>query len=233
MDVSEKTLKTIEEEKITPQPRWHFLLKDYFIWVLFTASIIIGAMATSAILFMLTANDWDVYDYLDRTLFQYIFISLPYLWILVLAVFIIAAYYNFKYTRRGYHYEIYVIILGSVLISALLGLVLFFGGLGEGIHEIFAKQVPFYNDLVYDKKDVWNNPAKGLLGGQFINVENEQNGFLLRDFNGKIWQIKKGNSLCCDSSLIQTGKEVELIGRMEDENLFFVSSMRPWHHGYK
>lgn len=229
MSVSEKTLKTIEEKKITPEPRWHFSLRDYFFWFLFFVSIIVGSLATSAILFMLFSNDWDVYEYLDRSLFEHIFISMPYLWISILVLFIFAAYYNFKYTRRGYRYEIYIIVFGSVLISIAAGSVLFYSGLGEGIHEIFMEQVPFYNNLVYDKEDVWDNPRKGLLAGEMTDIE-DQDDFILRDFNGKIWLIKRGDPLCCDPALIRRGKEVELIGRMEDDNIFFVNSMRPWHN---
>lgn len=226
-DITQKTLKIIEQQKIKPRPRWHFLLKDYLLWFSFACSIIVGSLAVSTIIFMLTSNDWDVYKYLDRSLFKHIFISMPYLWIAILALLTFTAYYNFKYTRRGYRYEIHTIILGSALISLILGIILFFGGLGSEIHEIFMRQIPFYNNFVYCQKEVWDNPQKGLLGGKIIKVEN-QNEFLLQDFNGKIWQIKKENPYCCNQFLIQCGSEVELIGHLGEDNIFFIKEIRPW-----
>jgi hypothetical protein len=204
------------------------LLKDYFLVASFFVSIIVGAMAVSAIIFMLTVNDWDVYEYLDRSLFEHIFVSMPYLWISALLIFILAAYYNFKYTRRGYHYEMYIIVLASVVISLILGLILFLSGVSEDIHNIFMKQVPFYNNLVYDTRTVWDNPQRGLLGGKIIKVEN-QNDFMLQDFHGKAWLVEREGLKCCNPSFVKVGEEVEMIGRMEDGNIFFVKMMRPWY----
>ncbi len=232
MDIEEKTLKTIEDKKITPQPRWHFMLKDYTLRLIFVFSVTFGAMAVSAILFMISDHDWDVYEYLDRSLFEHIFISMPYLWIFALSFLLLIAYYNFEHTRQGYRYEIYKVILGSVFISVVLGAVLFWAGLGKVIHETFSKQVPFYNDLVYDRYDVWDNPQKGLLGGEIINIKDE-NDFSLRDFRGNIWQIKKKENLLCldrcfNESLMRLGSQIKLIGEPDGGNIFFVKEIRPW-----
>ena len=52
--LSEKVLKEIKEKKIEPAPRWQFLLKDYFVWLSFAASVIIGAIAFCVILYFLS-----------------------------------------------------------------------------------------------------------------------------------------------------------------------------------
>ncbi len=126
MDISEKTFKKIEEENITPKARWRFLLKDYSIWLFFAIAVAVGAIAVSTIIFMLTTNDWDIYERLGRSFFEHIFFSMPYFWILIFLVFILVAYNDFKYTRLGYRYEMRLIILGSVAMSLFLGLVIFF-----------------------------------------------------------------------------------------------------------
>lgn len=230
MDISEKTLKKIEEENITPKARWRFLLRDYSIWLFFAISVGVGALAVSTIIFMLTSNDWDIYEYLDRSLFEHIFVSMPYFWILILLSFILVAYADFKYTRRGYRYEMYLIILGSVVMSLLLGLVIFFSGFGESVHNIFMEQVPFYNNLVSDKREVWSNPQKGLLGGQIIEVK-DQDEFMVKDFTGRIWTIEKEGIEFFNPELVRDGNEVELIGRLGPDNIFFVKEMRPWNSG--
>jgi hypothetical protein len=230
MDVAEKTIKKIEEENIVPKARWHFMLKDYSIWLFFVLSVIVGAIAVSAIIFMLTTNDWDIYGNLGRSLVEHIFISMPYFWILILLVFILAAYNNFKYTRLGYRYEMYLIILGSILISLFLGLIIFLSGFGESIHNIFMEQIPFYNNLVSDRKNVWSNPQKGLLGGQITEVKN-QNEFMIKDFTGKNWTIEKESQKCCSPELVRSGNLVEMIGILSPDNIFIVKEMRPWYGG--
>jgi hypothetical protein len=228
MDVAKKTLKIIEEKKIKPVPRWQFLLKDYCFWFFSICSIIIGSMAASALFFMLFSNDWDVYKYLGINLFEHIFICMPYLWAAILFLFVFLAYYNLTYTRRGYKYEIRIVILWIFSASVFIGAILFFCGLGFSVHNIFMKKMPFYGSLVYEKEELWNNSEKGLLGGEIIRKSGERE-FLLKDFNGKIWLVKE-DSGCCNENLIRANQEVELMGVIEEDNIFIVKILRPWVH---
>lgn len=227
-ELSDKTLKTLKERKITPEPCWHFIVKNYALWSLFLVSIIIGALAVTTIIFMLTDHDWDVYKYLDRSFFEHVFALLPYFWIAVFSLFIVIADYSLKNTYRGYRCGTLSVVGGSILLSALLGILLFMGGIDSEIHQIFSRQVPFYNSLVYVKEDVWTNAEKGLLGGELVNIENF-NDFTLQDLNGKIWQIKGENLLWPYSSLPQKGEKVKLIGQVGGSNIFFAKIVRPWN----
>ena len=71
MDISEKTLKEIQEKNITPCPRWRCLFRDYFLWGSFAGSVLLSSLAVSALIFMLTAQDWDVHGYLEHNLFDF------------------------------------------------------------------------------------------------------------------------------------------------------------------
>ena len=229
MDIADKTLKTIEEKHITPRARWRFLAKDYFLWVSLGASVVLGALSVSALIFELVEQDWDVYSYFGRNIFTHVIFLMPYLLISLATILTVMAYYNFKYTQKGYHYEIYAVILGSISASLIFGGILYFSGLGSGIHEAF-EQVPFYDNLTYNKEDVWNNPQLGLLGGEITSAKS-QNDFVLRDFNGRVWEIKTASDTsCCNYSLVRAGQKVELIGQWESDGTFLVNSIRPWRH---
>lgn len=231
MSISGKILKTIEEEHITPQSKWHFLLKDVFLWGFFGISVIVGALAVDTIIFMLKTYDWDVYVYLDRSPLAHAFFAIPFLWIAVLAIFTVLAYFNFKYTRRGYRHAVYAVVLFTIMASVVLGTILFFAGFDSEVHETLSRQVPFYNDLIYDKYNIWNNPQKGLLGGQVIKEEGEDQ-FLLKSFKGKIWYVKENDLICgveCPGeTLVATGTQLKLIGHEGQDNVFFVETIRPW-----
>jgi hypothetical protein len=227
-EISEKTIKIIEEKKITPTPRWRFLLKNYVIWAFFAASIIIGALAITTIIFILTDSDWDVYKYLDRTLFEHIFVSIPYVWFAVLALFVIVAHYNYKQTRSGYRYGTFFAVGGSVILSLALGIILFFAGLDSEIHEFFSRQIPFYETIIYSKKDVWTNAERGLLAGEITDVKS-QDEFTLRDLDGNIWQIKGKNLVWFGPSLPQKNVEIKLIGKIVNDSVFSPEVVRPWN----
>ena len=85
-DISRDVLKTIEEKHIKPKPRWTFLLKDYAIWILGAFSLIVGSLAFSVIIYMLKNNDWEVYRHLSGSLPGFVVITMPYFWLIFLAI---------------------------------------------------------------------------------------------------------------------------------------------------
>ncbi len=226
-DLSEKTLKAIEEKNIVAKPKWRFLLKNYVFWLFFVLATFIGALAVTVIIFIFLDHDWDVFEYFDKSLFEYIFISLPYFWLIIFLLFLAAAYYNFKYTRRGYRYNFFKIFAGGLLLSLTLGILLFLFGLDSEIHEIFLEQIPFYNKLVYTKEDIWVFPDKGLLSGEIIDNKNKEE-FKLRDFSGNIWQIQTDGTTWPDNFVFQVGARIKLIGELKDDNIFLVKIIKPW-----
>ena len=225
--ISEKTIKEIQEQKITPRPRWQFLLKNYMVEAFFALTVFFGALAVTAIIFMLFDHDWDVFEYLDRSLLEHIFASLPYFWLVVLAMFAAVAYYNFRQTRQGYQYETYKIFLINIALSVVIGSAFYVGGLGKEIHEFFASRIPFYENFVYNKKDIWIFPEKGLLSGEIIEVLGEGD-YNLKDCCGKIWRIHDGKLEWHGYPEIQPGLKVKLIGRQIGCCTFEAEAIRLW-----
>lgn len=226
INISDKIIEKIREEKITPKPRWQFLLKYYVFWTIFGASIIVGSLSFAVILHTTLENDWDIYRYLDKSLFEYIFISLPYFWIILLAVLLWVAYYDYRHTKTGYRYQYYWIVLGSILISFILGLGSLRLGIGKEIDEIFARNIPYYNGTLKHKKEVWSHPEKGLLAGRIKTIIDEKD-FNLEDFKGEIWEIRESNIVWHETPKIE--EEVKLIGEKSDSCcIFFVKEIRSW-----
>jgi len=226
-DIIKKTIAQIEEQKISPQPKWHFLLKDYTFWVFLGASIILGAVSVSIILFLLTSYDWDIYQYLHTSLLGYVLMSVPYLWVAILVIFTLVAYYNFKHTKTGYRHSAHAMVLISIFLSFIIGTTFFFVGFCSDIHGTFSRHIPFYNNLIFDKNDVWDNASNGLLGGVIVDIRAD-GSFLLKDFKGNIWQIAYGRSDDLGRWPIALGMNVKLLGRRGEANIFYVEDMRPW-----
>jgi len=227
LSIPEKTIKIIEERGITPRSRWYFLMKRGFIGALFGISILLGSFSVSTIIFIICDHDWDIFEYLDRSLLEDIIFSIPYLWVAILIFFAVVADYNFKHTNKGYRYETYKIILVSLISSFVIGTGLFFLGVDCEIHEYLVRQVPFYEGLVYNKKDIWVFPEKGLLSGEIIEVKGADI-YILRDFSGKIWQIQDGKADWSDTARIQNGLKVRLIGFKVDDDIFRAKVIRLW-----
>jgi len=227
-EISEKTLKEIEEKKIVPQSHWNFILKNGVFWFLFLISIIIGSLAVATIIFMLTDYDWEAYKYMDKTQIEYIFLAIPYFWVIILIIFLTFAYYNFRHTRKGYIYEFYVVIVVNLFASVLLGTSLFFDGFDPEINEALLKNVPLYHKCVCTKEDIWDLPDKGLLGGKVTMIKN-QDEFTLRDFHGNFWEVELENNKWPEEIPFQSGVEIKMVGQREGANIFWARGIGLWN----
>lgn len=230
-NISNEVLKKIKDNHIKPKPRWYFITKNYFIWLIFGISIILGSLAFSMVLFMVRQLDWDIYRYIGNNWLETIFISLPYLWLIFFILFIWVAYYNFVHTKRGYRFKFISILLMSLVISIILGTGLYFNGFSERLENIFSEKIPYYNSLVYSCEEQWMQPKRGLLAGTIMEIGLPENGFTLRDLENSHWKIEVSNVIWKGKITPTPGLKIKLIGELMGGNHFKAIEIRPWQKG--
>jgi hypothetical protein len=224
--ISDKIIEKIKVEKITPKPKWRCRLKNYVLWSAFGASIMVGSLSFAVILHTTYENDWDIYRYLDKSFLNYIFISLPYFWIILLSFILAADYYEYKHTKSGYRYRGYLIVLGSVIISFILGAGSFYVGMGKMIDEALSEQIPYYHGVIQYKKEIWSRPEQGLLAGRVKRIIDEKD-FNIEDFQGGIWEVRGNNIIW--HKLPKIEEEIKLIGEKSNGCcVFVVKEARSW-----
>lgn len=228
----DKVLEKIKEEKITPKPRWQFLLKDYFVWLAFAVSVIVGGLAFCVALSITINNDWDIYHYLSLSPAKHILLSIPYIWIILIFLFLGLSFYNYKHTKGGYRHGAFVVLGLSVVGSVILGLVFNSLGMGRKIDRMFAENIPLYQNIhcCCNRKDIWSQPEKGLLAGEVRKIANDDE-FELKDFTGLVWQVEKDEKIIMPVNfVIVIGRKVKLIGEKRAEKLFWAREIRPWEN---
>ncbi len=223
--ISQLAQKIIKDKKIELKPRWTFKFKEYAIWFGVFVFIVIGGLAMAVIIYMLKNNDWDLFRQASHSLIGFIFITLPYFWILLLFLFGLFTYYNFKHTKSGYRYALGYVLLGIVLTSLFLGFLFYNVGLGRTMDRIFSDRLPLYEKMMCYKHNIWSKPDQGLLAGKiFSEVVNEQ--FKLTDLNRKIWLIKKQKALVAPMIMFKIGEPIKVIGEQVDNNIFEAKEIR-------
>lgn len=226
--LTDNILRAIKERGLKPKPRWEFVLRNRFIWLLATLAAILGGVAMATIIFMLRDHDWYVFKYLDRSLLQHVIISIPYLWLVVLVILIVIGLYNIRHTKYGYKYTGWLVILISIVSSLLLGLALVGLGFDSYLHETLMQQVPWYEKLTYTKDDVWIYPEKGLLSGQVVNFLDDKD-FDLVDLKKHNWLIKvTDDTIKEDEYPPAIGEQIKLIGKVVEPSVFEVYTIKPW-----
>lgn len=190
--LSEKVLSTIEQDHLTPQPRWKFQAKNYGMWMAFGLSVFLGSVAFAVMMERIVKGDWDMYAYLDRGFVAFVLLLLPYAWIVSLVVFGVLAYYNCRHTKCGYRYAPYVVVLLSIGTSLVVGEILFISGTGRKVDRILVRSIPFYQQIkMQERRDIWMHPERGLLMGEVMEIS-EGGTMLIRDVRGNVWRINKG-----------------------------------------
>ncbi|HEX8974366.1 MAG TPA: hypothetical protein VF817_02665 [Patescibacteria group bacterium] len=224
---SEKIIKTIKESHLEPAPKWRFLAKNWVFWTLFAIALVIGALSFATMLDVIVGHDWDIYPYLHKSFWTFLFISLPYLWIIFLSLFAWAAYFNFIHTKGWYHHRVYLVVLASAGLSVAAGCVLFYYGVGGKIEESVSANLPYLNAISsVDKKTVWDHPDDGLLGGQVVLIESSSQ-FMIQDLENKQWQVIDESA--ADKHVeVEIGEKVKIIGQEKAGNTFVAKEIREW-----
>lgn len=222
--LTQNILAKIKTEHITPHSRWRFLLKRWFYWGLCGFSVIVGSIATSVMLFEVVHLDWDVYEEVGGGFVPFFMSAMPYVWILVLILFIFVAYINFRHTEKGYRYHGFLIIAASVIASLIFGSILFATGLSEKFERGFLN-IPHYEQLRLGRERLWMNPENGLLVGKIMQFVNESS-FTLRDIDGADWEVDALEAEWKVPYEPQEGMNVKMRGDRIDDDSFTAREIR-------
>lgn len=216
----EKFLKSIKEKKITPTPRWHFRLKEYVIWGTGIIFLLVGAVSISLIIHMVRLSSFEVYRKTAQGPFEFFFLIVPIFWLVLLIVFTLVVYFDYKKTKNAYRHSPLVIIAVVALSSLGLGSIFSNAGLGERIDDAIGRRAPenFYRQVINPHMEYWSHPEEGRLMGLVI-AENNESEYGVLDARKKEWilVIEKGNA---GRDVLIVGRPVRAIGEKISDNEF-------------
>ena len=227
-----KILKEIRSNQIKPKARWQFLLKNYLAWAVSLATLIISAASFSAMIYLVRFNDLALKDEIKKSSLEILLLTLPYFWIIFLAIFIFLIYYNIKKTKSGYRYPIWLLSLISLSASIFLGSIFSILGWGAKLDASLSKNAPFYGEMINPQMEFWSNPNQGRLLGLVVSSLNEEGNFQLLDKDRNIWLVQLPPALNGSiSEIVNIGKPVRLLGRQESDNYFITTRIMPLASG--
>lgn len=221
-DISQIALEKIRESGMKPISKNVFNFKRVLFWSLVGFSVLVGVVSFSAMLSILFNNDWFLYNKFG---FSFIFKSLPYFWILCLALFVILGEFYYRKTFLGYRHNVVVIILAYIIVTTILGSVLHLFGGGEIIEQSISNNVPIYRKFMFDKYEFWTNPIDGFISGKILEVND--NAVKIVDFNNNIWIVNIDEAFIGPRAEIKIGQTVKIIGDVNNE-IFEAEEIRPW-----
>ena len=229
--LSESIIGKIKKEKICPTPRWHFLLKNYFLWLLFALCVLVGSFSFSVIANMLSNGDFDMFHYLNGSILTSAVLMLPYFWLLLLIVFAFVALYNWRRTRLGYRFRRRWMLMSSILMSVILGGAFYEVGLGDGVDALMGRSLPLYDLSKHSaRREIWMQPEKGLIMGKIVDVDDQDDLITVSDEKGQKWKVSEKGAkwkIKLKNKLEdKKGKIVKIIGERKGEDEFEAKEIR-------
>ncbi len=225
-DFENKLLAKIKDKKISPKPRWQFLLKDSVVFLAGLMALLIGAAAISVMIYLFKYNDWEIYDQTKKSFLEFFILTLPYFWGIFLAFFVFILSYYLRHTKKGYHYSELLIIGASIILSVILGTCFYAAGFGEKLDNILGSRAPFYDQIINRHVDFWSRPNEGRLSGLVID-KSIPGQFVLVDRGNQAWVVDIENSEPYSGAVIVVDKPIRLLGEIIGEHVFRADKLLP------
>lgn len=225
-NLSKSIIGKIKKEKIQPTPKWVFLLKNSVVWGLFGLSVLFGSIALSIIFFQARSTGWDIYRQLDDGMVEFILLTLPYFWILLMVGFLLLALYHFRHTKIGYRYNVFAIIGLSLIVSLVLGATLYASGFSGKLETLFQK-IPHYEKLHIGKQMLWQKPERGRLAGTILDLKGSKI-LILQDLRKNSWKINISNAQIEGDLTLKKGHRIRMVGEILRVGHFQAEVIGPW-----
>jgi len=218
--LSDQILEKIDARKITPLPRWRFLLLRVSFWILAVFSVIIGSLAIGAMFFILIDfylnGFWTVSHEVTELL-----LIVPYVWVIVFILFIIISQISVRHIGKGYRYRLLTIVSTNIILSVIFGSILTYAGVGKMVHQ-YLNNIPLYSSAIYDSKDAWDRPVIGRLSGIVVSVV-DGNNFSIMDWNKHIWGVSLATPII-GSFTPEIDSTVRMFGLLDSASSVFVAN---------
>jgi hypothetical protein len=226
--LSDAVLDAIEEKGVEPTPRWHFQFTNSVIWAGALVALLVGAISLAPTAHIILHTDYDAYRLASDSGFTFFAMTLPYLWLVLLAIGVSYAVYAARRTKTGYRFMLSKLVLGSVVLGSLVGGGLYAAGGGNAIDSYLLECdcVPLYREMSGFREDVWTTPERGLLAGVVTEVSG--NSLTIEDFSGNTWVIDVSAAQVRGKVSLTREEPIKIIGEQTGADTFAAREIRPW-----
>lgn len=211
--MKDAVLKRLEAEGITPRSRLYFMAHEYALWGAWGATVLLGAVSLAVLSFSSVYMGYALYEATHENLLTFLIDSLPFLWLMALALMIFAAHFNLRHTKKGYKYPVILVIGSSLGLSVVGGVVLHYLGAGYYFDRFLGEVSGAYESRLEFEAHLWQAPKQGRLVGR-AELPDEAGvikGLLFTDIDNESWQLIPEDLNERESEMLRSGRKVKII----------------------
>lgn len=225
--ISKIVLEKIKKAKMLPIPKWRFAAMHILLWAIVLISIILGSIAISVILRSINGIPWEVARMAGRGPIHSFILVLPYIWIGFLALILFTANNLFAKTEKSYRYKPILVVAGSVLISLLLGIALYFAGAGHVIERGLINNVRPYADWQNRRDSMMVAPDRGILIGKVMQISPKIN-LIIIDLKSTKWTVDVTQAKFKNDFVPQINLDIGVLGNKTGKDTFKAERVMLW-----
>lgn len=228
---TDELISKIKEEKIKPKPRWSFIFKNYFLWIIGFLSLIFGALSFSLVIYIFKTSESTINQF-NSSAAEFLIASIPIFWLIFLSAFITLFYLNLKRTNKAYKYSPFIILFSGLITSIILGSSFYLFGFSKYINNVFGKSIdPYlYSHFMNPQINFWSEPEKGRISG-IISKINTDKQLIIIDKDRKDWLIYYEELPNRIRLNLEIGLAIKSFGSKISENEFRAIQIMPMNHG--
>jgi uncharacterized membrane protein len=224
----ESILQKIKADNIAPKPKWVFRLKDSLVWILGILSLLLGAIATSLVVYFSENESLPTYRRAGGGLIKSLLMVIPVFWLVCLLLFGVSVYYYIRHTKKGYKYSNWHIFLMISVFTVFIAAMFSVSRLNEKIEEVVSRRAPYYDTFINPNLNFWSNPEEGRLSGMVIEKISDDH-YLLVNKSQEAWTVVKTIKTAEDD--LQLERPVRLIGEKTGDREFIIKEVLPMGPG--
>lgn len=219
--ISENIVDQIKKEKVTPRPRWVFVVSNIVLITMLIVTVVMGGIAMSLIYLKLFNLEWGFVTFGGDRGLPRVFEVMPLLWILLLIVLLGASVWTFEKTETGYRYQPTMVVVGAIFMSMLLGAFIYTTRGAEIFETVLRNNLPPYEAMEMAKERKFLNPEQGILVGEFMEKITDQQ-ITVEDISEHQWTVLLTANMANDRGVqrLERGQPILVIGKKTADQTF-------------
>lgn len=228
-------LERIKKEDIKPYSRWQFYVSEWGIWILWVATVLVGALALAVMSYVTMSANYALYEATHDNFFTFFVAVLPYLWVILFIVMTYLAVVELRNTKKGYRYSTFQILASSLFFSIVMSAFFHLAGLGYMLDQSLGNQLSMYMSMDKMEQGMWQMPQNGRLVGvvtsDFDDESDTPQLINFSDKNGNKWLLISNELDAREIRLLMSGERVRLLGTTTSARTFHTCGVFPLMFG--
>lgn len=219
-------ISKIQKLHIKPRARWVFIARRSAFWIFFAFSAFFGAKAVALTIHIINSADVPMMFGRRFPAPPMLMHVLPMFWIGSFVLFVIAASWFLQHTPKGYKWTLHKILGVNVLISIILGAILYTTGIAPICDRMILSVFRPELSAERHRQRLWDHPEYGFMRGKIIKNIDESH-FTLEDPHGDEWLVEFDSGSLRRGANIAPYESVRMRGNALEKGVFHADVVAP------